>query len=313
MSQASKHYGIGAVASMTGLPSSTIRTWERRHAAIRPERASSGRRVYRERDVERLRLLRSLTAAGDAIGDIAALDDDALRGRLTQRAAVSRSPHGEGLTPGAPVRVATVHRSSGRRFEAEDARWKWTLVGAFERLDALFARPPACDVFVAQLDRLGDQPEVALVRAAIATEARVLVVEYEFATRRVLDRLARHGAVLVRGPTSVRELEWQLAARLAQDRVGSSFMPPTRGDRRYSDEQLEQLRALSSSLDCECPQHLATIITSLVAFERYSEQCADRSPEDALVHERIRRQTGRARDLMEEMLSVVCEQDGITV
>ncbi|MDQ2918721.1 MAG: MerR family transcriptional regulator [Verrucomicrobiota bacterium] len=62
---------IKFVARQTGLTVHTIRVWEKRYGAVRPERASNNRRLYTEEDVERLRLLREATMSGHAIGQIA--------------------------------------------------------------------------------------------------------------------------------------------------------------------------------------------------------------------------------------------------
>jgi hypothetical protein len=68
---------------------------------------------------------------------------------------------------------------------------------------------------------------------------------------------------------------------------------------------------ISSVVKCECPQHLANLLSSLVAFERYSEQCEDRSPEDAALHAFLHRTTAECRAGMEAALAEVLTQEGI--
>jgi DNA-binding transcriptional MerR regulator len=63
---------------LTGLSADTLRVWERRHAAIVPERTDGQARRYTEGDVQRLLLLRAAVDAGNAIGTIAALSNDEL-------------------------------------------------------------------------------------------------------------------------------------------------------------------------------------------------------------------------------------------
>lgn len=65
---------IGVVAERTGLSVDTIRVWERRYGAVRPERDSAGQRIYSDADIERLRLLSVAARAGRSIGKIAHLD-----------------------------------------------------------------------------------------------------------------------------------------------------------------------------------------------------------------------------------------------
>jgi MerR family transcriptional regulator, light-induced transcriptional regulator len=70
---------IGVVSERTGLTPDVLRVWERRYGAVSPERTGSGQRLYSDGDVERLRLLQRATAAGRAIGQVAALGDAELR------------------------------------------------------------------------------------------------------------------------------------------------------------------------------------------------------------------------------------------
>ncbi len=67
-------YPIRAVAKMTGIGLDTLRAWERRYGAVRPERGERGR-VYRDRDVRRLLLLKGLVSRGHSIGQMASLPD----------------------------------------------------------------------------------------------------------------------------------------------------------------------------------------------------------------------------------------------
>jgi len=66
-------YRIKTVASMTGVNSELLRAWERRYGVVQPRRSRGGYREYSEQDVEKLRLLRALTARGYTIGELASL------------------------------------------------------------------------------------------------------------------------------------------------------------------------------------------------------------------------------------------------
>lgn len=55
---------VGSVASRTGLPASTLRTWERRYGIGPTERTSGGHRRYTELDIARVELLNRLIARG---------------------------------------------------------------------------------------------------------------------------------------------------------------------------------------------------------------------------------------------------------
>ena len=68
-----------------------------------------------------------------------------------------------------------------------------------------------------------------------------------------------------------------------------------------------------SAVQCECPSHVATLVSSAAGFERYSEDCEDRSPEDAALHRYLRAASAFVRHELETMLERVCEHDGIRV
>lgn len=53
------------------MSSHVIRVWEKRYGAVRPARAANNRRLYTEKDVERLKLLRQAADAGHSISQIA--------------------------------------------------------------------------------------------------------------------------------------------------------------------------------------------------------------------------------------------------
>lgn len=68
-----KRYRIRVVAEMVGLSENLLRVWERRYRIVEPTRGPSGYRTYSDDDVALLRRVKTLTAEGMAIGDIAHL------------------------------------------------------------------------------------------------------------------------------------------------------------------------------------------------------------------------------------------------
>ena len=72
-------YRVGMVSKLTGLSTHTLRMWEKRYAAVVPERTEAGGRLYTDAHVERLRLLHTLVQSGHSIGGIANLSDTDLR------------------------------------------------------------------------------------------------------------------------------------------------------------------------------------------------------------------------------------------
>ena len=73
-----KQHPIQVVVRRTGLTADVLRAWERRYAAVEPQRSPTQRRLYSDADIERLRLLKRATDAGRSIGQIASLSTDEL-------------------------------------------------------------------------------------------------------------------------------------------------------------------------------------------------------------------------------------------
>ena len=74
---------------------------------------------------------------------------------------------------------------------------------------------------------------------------------------------------------------------------------------------LGRLAGLSTTIKCECPQHLAELITSLSAFEKYSNECESRSIKDAELHAYLSGTASQARHMFENALSLVIEAENI--
>jgi DNA-binding transcriptional MerR regulator/methylmalonyl-CoA mutase cobalamin-binding subunit len=70
---------IGVVSARTGIPQDLLRAWEKRYQAVVPRRGPTGRRLYTDEDIEKLRLLKRAVAAGRRISDVAVLDVSELR------------------------------------------------------------------------------------------------------------------------------------------------------------------------------------------------------------------------------------------
>jgi MerR family transcriptional regulator, light-induced transcriptional regulator len=111
-------YPIQLVARLTGLSAHVIRIWEQRYRAVEPHRTSGNRRLYSQRDIERLNLLRDVTHAGHSIGQVAPLPTDKLRKLVAASSSIQ----------GRAVRAATGAPATGSFLEE--------CVGAVKSLDS---------------------------------------------------------------------------------------------------------------------------------------------------------------------------------
>jgi DNA-binding transcriptional MerR regulator len=313
-------YRIGAVARLTGIPPDTLRVWERRYAVVTPFRSDAGTRLYQAEDVSRLTLIKRLVDNGDAISHVASLSLDQLRDRV------------KGLLPLPPMvstrpcRVAVLGDTLPALVQMEQARTgkddgAVRFVGLFAeesrfRDEAARLEP---DLVVVEwptvhMDQLRDI--AALVARAGAARA---VVVYNFASRPVIERLTAQQIMAKRAPVDVAELrQWCQAlhatsaeAPLPADPLSELGLGGPIPPRRYNSAMLTRIAASSPTVRCECPHHLVQLVSNLVAFENYSQECENRNADDAALHAFLHAATAQARSTMESALARVIEAEGI--
>jgi len=98
-------------------------------------------------------------------------------------------------------------------------------------------------------------------------------------------------------------------ADTAPDAAPGAMIPP----RKYSDEVLARVAGISGQVLCECPRHVAELISQLASFEQYSQECLHKSTEDAHLHAQLASVSGSARALFERALEMVAEHEGIVL
>jgi len=75
---------IGALSKATGIPTDTLRTWERRYGFPAPERTDSGHRRYSPQTLERLRLVQRALKLGQPASSAVRADPQVLRTLLAR-------------------------------------------------------------------------------------------------------------------------------------------------------------------------------------------------------------------------------------
>jgi DNA-binding transcriptional MerR regulator len=300
----------GTAARLAGLPVTTLRVWERRYGVVAAPRSGTGQRLYSAADVQRLSLLKRLTDCGHAIGTIATLGLETLQALAFGETGASRASASEAaraqVANAQPVVV--IGRIAALKLGVRAGAAPHSVFEDLAQAEAQSDDLPAGATLLVHLPSL--QPAVAERTLALATRVRAaaLVVLYAFGAEALADSLRAAGAVLRREPASAREL-----AQL----VGSPRDLPAPHDaalpRRFSDEALLALAEQPSSVACECPRHLAEIVTQLGSFERYSADCLSRSPADAALHRHLSALAGTARALFEQALERVAVAEGLDV
>lgn len=317
-----RSYTIGAAARLTGLSTQLIRAWEQRYGAVVAARSDNGRRHYNAADVEKLGLLKALTDRGIAISTIATLDSTALLERLNEADQVALKPLD------GKIRVAVLGECLAEVLEHDVVPAnpiELVARGDNEKQFLADSRGLAPDVLLIETSCLGPDSKQWLESLRSATGAGEVMVAYGFARSEDERAIRDQGFRLLRTPLSADELAVGLLAAAVKLRSGGHFnslsesrpevprpavqIPP----RRFTEAQLAVLGRIESAVDCECPNHMAEVVQTLSAFERYCAQCEDRDDKDAALHAYLHRSTAQARALMEVALAHLAEEEGLSV
>lgn len=314
-------YGIGAVTERTGLNAPGIRMWEKRYGAVVPLRTETNRRLYRSEDVERLILLKSLTDRGHAISRIANLNRKQLQALHDESSGEPEFVESSTEAEAAERRkVMIVSGAIAGMLEDMDL-FEADVVGKLESLDLVSGQSsfPKSDLLIVEADALFLETISKLRNAVQACEAKLTLVVYRFASSKTVTALAKaiDGVRLLKAPVSDIQLRREcliLLNLLRGDSMGKSVRQPGPiPDRLYDADQLDRLSRISSTVECECPQHMAELLKSLSAFEKYSEECEDQNADDALMHAFLHRTTAHVRRTMEEALRHLIHSEGLNL
>ncbi|PLC40631.1 MerR family transcriptional regulator [Ralstonia pickettii] len=304
------HYRSGEAAKLARMSASTLRIWERKYAVVVPPKSASGQRLYSEEDIERLRLIRELVDCGHAIRAVASLNVESLKA-LVQSSGTDHGTQAEpiSLLMVGPMSTAISHAVSkgmnvcGHPGSLEEA---FRDAQAGLRVDALLAAVPS----------LTEEVVLHIAAVADAVHARAISVIFTSGTPRAIERAGLGGLRVVsqseadtKPESLVAELvDWATALRQV-DILNADTR--SRAARRFDDKALSAFAGLTSTIQCECPRHLAELVIQLSAFQRYSDACLSRSPRDALLHRRLGNVANRAVQLLETALAEVVRHEGL--
>ena len=310
-------YRIGAVSKTTGIPVSTLRIWETRYGAFSPIKTTGKQRLFAEHDVSKALLLKQLSHAGHAISSVAHLDLEQLR-RISN---MPHNAHKRLVAPGQPVSLAVVGLSMANRIESSK-------FAAGLQQHILKVTDVWMDLDAASKAKLSDAPQVLLIKVNtlqtnVHTAIQTLIdqhkfaqtiVIYNFAPESVVQAMKFSGLIVRREPISDSELAELLQSVLFVDRDRAQEFGTTGAviaARKYSEETLSRVASISTQVLCECPRHVAELISQLASFEEYSEACLNKNAEDAHLHAYLRSISGSARSLFENALEKIAQHEGI--
>lgn len=316
-------YRIGAVAKLAGLPVATLRVWERRYGVVTPPKTEGGHRLYSDQEVLKVTLLKSLTQQGHAISTLANLDISSLQSLLNESRQAMQVHSARQVLP-AVISLVVVGYGLASRIETQ----KFTLTFGHASLKVVQVFTDVQDALssaeIPQVDdastmlvlhqssvQTQNAQEILLLQRRLQVSKGLLV--YRYASDSVLQNLKDAGFLLRREPVSDTDLSDIMQSVLFIDpsRNLSQLSAKTIPARKYSDHVLQRIASISTQILCECPRHVAEIISQLISFEKYSNDCLNSSQDDARLHAYLSAVSGTARALFEEALERVANQEGI--
>jgi DNA-binding transcriptional MerR regulator len=308
-------YRIGAVSRSTGVPVSTLRVWEARHRAFSPSKTEGQQRLFSEQDLGKARLLKQLTQQGHSIGAIASLDMGTLR-RLCQP---SQEPSRHKLAGTEALTMTVVGLGLANRIESVAMN---TALGVHRcQVTAVFE-----DLAEAKRSAPNESAQVLLIKVnslqnSLFNDIQSLVTQhtfaqtvvlYHFAPDAVVQTMRRAGWVVRRDPIADAELaELLLSVLFSPMDAAPQWAAGATSQRKYSDQTLRRVAGISTDVLCECPKHVAELITQLASFEQYSQECLNQNANDARLHAYLRAISGSARAVFENALERIAAHEGI--
>ena len=330
-------FGISAVSRLTGISPHVLRIWERRYQVVEPKRSDTQRREYDREDVHRLTLVKSLVDHGHSIRHVASQPTEQLESLLGETGeapteTIPQDPKSDGpLTTARIAYVGSMFRDALR--EAADSVTGLKIVAEDETMESLGGaiKPGSVDLLVIESPTLFEEQVLEVQKLVSALQARRAVLIYRFAKHSVVEPLDKDLRMVtaMRAPVDAAELRLACTADLkrpdpAEERqkeneareaiarnndAASDDVPA----RHFSDPELAKIARITSVVQCECPQHLASLLSSLSAFEAYSAACENQGETDAQLHAYLHRTTAECRAEMEAALLHVLDVENISL
>ena len=308
-------FKIGAVSRITNIPVDTLRIWERRYSVVVPIRSNNADRLYKSDDINRLTLLKMLVDRGHAIGSIAPLTNDKLIERLEihDQNTISKSSPATETT----VNVAVIGDVLSLQLEHIQMHGSGFSFSGLYRNQTDFInnnKSDSIDILIIEYPAI-QQDHIMHINELFKTSgAKQLILIYGFTNSAAKKLLSKTDFMFIQAPITIDHVISEIKSIIKEKNMGGErqdgFDLNSKAPLRiYSNNELIKLSSASSTIKCECPQHLSSMILKLIQFEIYSAECVIRYKKDAELHTLLGNMTGHARTIMEQALKKVIEAE----
>lgn len=314
-------YKIGKASQLTGISTDKLRIWERRYEAVTPIRSGAGGRLYASGDISRLKIIKTLIDNGDSISNVATLSLEELQSRVAEEN--QESDKNLKISHSGPIRIAIIGGILPAKFSsASNKNDDIEVVASYNHINSIDneIEIPQVDILIFDKSPFQEEHIQHILDLMNRFNASHTLVVYRFATQNTLNRLPKSKCSSLRAPVNVGSIKNHCRSLFARNNAAMSlFNSNLESDttvvpaRRYDDEALVKIAEISPVIKCECPHHLAELVFSLTAFEKYSSECESQNMEDAELHAYLGHATAKARHIIENALDKVIEIENIQI
>ena len=311
-------FKIGAVSRITNIPVDTLRIWERRYNVVVPIRSSNSDRLYQTKDINRLTLLKILVDHGHSIGTVARLTNDDLTERLSihnQKILVKNK------NVKSNINVAVIGEVLSLQIEYSNIdNDDFSFAGIYHNENDFLENNnnQPIDILIVEYPAIHEDSIDRIEKLFKKSAAKKLILIYGFTNSAAKKLLDKTNYKYIQAPVSVKNLQREVSelikiSSLKEDIPSNVELETKAPTRNYNNKQLITLSSASSTIKCECPQHLSSMVIKLVQFEQYSVECIDKYEKDAELHAMLGNMAGHARSILEKALSKIVDAEKLLI
>ena len=293
-----QNYRIGLTTQITGIRPETLRAWERRYEVVKPIRTDAGDRLYTQADIDRLLLIKKLVDNGDAISAVANLNFENLEKRISSCKSALTSTGKNDLN------FILFGKTILDKKSLDSMRLNMIDVVQDER-NIKSSYHCKIDFIIAEISTVNQGTFKNLNKILKQSKASKLLCAYDFGKESDIASLTSQDIGTTNLPLNHSEITDWCSSNFP------SYLKSTSTARLLTDQDINNIVAAGSKINCECPRHLADLIHKLTAFEKYSSECEVRNSKDAEIHQELENTSAKSRYLIEEVLIKLTKVEGI--
>ena len=293
-----QNYRIGLTTQITGIRPETLRAWERRYEVVKPIRTDAGDRLYTQADIDRLLLIKKLVDNGDAISAVANLNFENLEKRISSCKSALTSTGKNDLN------FILFGKTILDKKSLDSMRLNMIDVVQDER-NIKSSYHCKIDFIIAEISTVNQGTFKNLNKILKQSKASKLLCAYDFGKESYIASLTSQDIGTTNLPLNHSEITDWCCSNFP------SYLKSTSTARLLTDQDINNIVAAGSKINCECPRHLADLIHKLTAFEKYSSECEVRNSKDAEIHQELENTSAKSRYLIEEVLIKLTKVEGI--